>query len=340
VEPLQAGDPRQVGAYRLVGRLGGGGMGQVYLGLSPGGRQVAVKVVRPDFAQSDSEYRTRFAREVEAARRVGGLHTAPVVDADPGGNPPWMVTAYIPGPSLAAVVASIGPLTLEAATALGAALAEGLAAIHACGLVHRDLKPANIIMADDGPRIIDFGIARPMGEAPLTTPGTLIGTYAFMSPEQVATDAATPVSDVFALGCVLVLAATGHPPFAGSTAPAIMHRILHDQPDLGEIPGSPFRAVVMECLSKDPSRRPRAADLIARLSPGLDAAASVAHGNVPAMPSDRDVIGLEPPTQPPPAEPVAAERHENVSITQHANAQPGSVVIQIAGNAKIGDDDQ
>jgi len=313
-------------------------MGQVYLGLSPGGRPVAVKVVRPDFAQDDSEYRIRFAREVEAARRVGGFHTAPVVDADPGGNPPWMVTAYIPGPSLAMVVANNGPLMLEAAASLGAALAEGLAAIHACGLVHRDLKPANIIMADDGPRIIDFGIARPVGEAPLTTPGTLIGTYAFMSPEQVVTDTATPASDVFALGCVLVFAATGSVPFNAATAPAIMHRVLYDQPDVGEVPDSPFRAAVVECLSKDPARRPRAADLVARFGTGLDAAASVAHGNVPAMmPSDRDIISLEPPTQPPQVGSIAPERHEHISITQRANAQPGSVVIQIAGNAKIED---
>jgi serine/threonine protein kinase len=309
-------------------------MGQVYLGLSPGGRPVAVKVVRADFAQADSEYRIRFAREVEAARRVGGFHTAPVVDADPAGDPPWMVTAYIAGPSLATVVASNGPMTLEAATALGAALAEGLTAIHACGLVHRDLKPANIIMADDGPRIIDFGIARPMDQTSLTTPGTLIGTYAFMSPEQVATDAATPASDVFALGCVLVFAATGRVPFTASTAPAIMHRVLYDQPDVGEIPDSPFRAVVLECLSKDPARRPRPADLIARLSPGLGGEAAVARGNVPAIPSDRDAVILAA-TEPPRPDQITPERHENVTITQHANAAPGSVVIQIAGNAKI-----
>jgi serine/threonine protein kinase len=309
-------------------------MGQVYLGLSPGGRPVAVKVVRPDFAHNDSEYRIRFAREVEAARRVGGFHTAPVVGADPGGDPPWMVTAYIAGPSLATLVANNGPLTLEAAAALGAALAEGLAAIHACGLVHRDLKPANIIMADDGPRIIDFGIARPMGETPLTTPGTLIGTYTFMSPEQVATDVATPASDVFALGCVLVFAATACPPFVASTAPAIMHRVLHDQPDVSEIPGSPFRTVVLECLSKDPARRPRPADLIARLSLGPRAELDVAGGEVPALPSERDAVVVVP-TEPPQPEQIAPERHENVTITQQANASPGSVVIQIAGNAKI-----
>jgi serine/threonine protein kinase len=314
-------------------------MGHVYLGLSPGGRPVAVKIVRPDFAQDDSEYRIRFAREVEAARRVGGFHTAPVVDADPGGDPPWMVTAYIAGPSLATVVANNGPLMLEAAAALGAALAEGLAAIHACGLVHRDLKPANIIMADDGPRIIDFGIARPVSETSLTTPGTLIGTYAFMSPEQVATDVATPASDVFALGCVLVLAATGSVPFNASTAPAIMHRVMYDQPDLGNIPAGPFQAALVECLSKDPAGRPHAADLVARFSPGIDPVVSVAHPNVPAMPSDRDIISVEPPTQPPQVGSIAPARHENVSITQHANAQPGSVVIQIAGNAKIGNDD-
>ena len=202
MDALRAGDPRQVGVYRLVSRLGDGGMGQVFLGISPGGRPVAVKVIRPELT-ADPEFQRRFAREVDAARRVGGFHTAPVVDADPYDNPPWMVTAYIAGPSLQAVVVGGGPLDPVSVSRLGAALTEGLGAIHGSGLVHRDLKPANIIMADDGPRIIDFGIAQAVGATALTTPGTVIGTYAFMSPEQIRADTATPESDVFCLGCVL-----------------------------------------------------------------------------------------------------------------------------------------
>lgn len=349
MDPLQAGDPRQVGAYRVVGRLGGGGMGQVFLGLSPGGRPVAIKVVRPDLT-ADSEFRHRFAREVDAARRVGGFHTASVVDADPGADPPWMVTAYIAGPSLHAVVAGKGPLTEEAARALGAALAEGLAAIHACGLVHRDLKPANIIMASDGPRIIDFGIARPADATALTTPSTVLGTYAFMSPEQFRGEAATPASDVFSLGCVLAYAATGRVPFDAASVPAIMYRVLESEPDLGEIAPGLLRDAVEACLAKEPGRRPSLPDLVARftacaeLTPGGDEDGGTSAGTLVA-PRNRpgpDAAGAEVavPGAPRPAgaAQVHAERHESITITQQASASPGSVVIQVAGNAKIGDD--
>jgi len=173
MEHLKPGDPSRVGNYRLIGRLGEGGMGQVFLGLSPGGRQVAVKVIHPGYA-SGKQFRERFAREIEAARRVGGFHTASVVDADPGADPPWMVTAFIQGPSLQQAVAEGGPFSLERVCRLGAGLAEGLAAIHACGLVHRDLKPSNVILADDGPRIIDFGIARAAEASPMTTAGMVV----------------------------------------------------------------------------------------------------------------------------------------------------------------------
>jgi serine/threonine protein kinase len=364
MEPLRAGDPRQVGVYRLVGRLGGGGMGQVFLGVSPGGRPVAVKVIRPELA-ADTEFTRRFAREVDAARRVGGFHTAPVVDADPYGNPAWMVTAYIAGPSLQAVVSGDGPLALADVSGLGAALTEGLAAIHGSGLVHRDLKPANIIMADDGPRIIDFGIAQATGATSLTTPGTVLGTWSFMSPEQVRADIAAPESDVFSLGCVLVYAATGRPPFDASNGAAIMYRILNEQPDLGGLPPGLFRDTVAACLAKEPERRPLLADLLARFAaaaPGqLAAAVGLAHvegarGNRGPV-SDRDpdpgavavgavvpdVVG---PGATAPGEPVAevnveqvrAEIHENITIRQQATAAPHSVVIQVAGNARIGDD--
>ncbi|MBO0773714.1 MAG: serine/threonine protein kinase, partial [Actinobacteria bacterium] len=211
MEPLRPGDPRHAGRYRLLGRLGEGGMGQVFFGRSPGGRPVAVKFIREEFAHR-ARFRERFAREVDAARQVGGFHTALVVDADPHADPPWMATAYIPGPPLHEAVTEHGPLGEQALRMLGAGLAEGLAAIHACGLVHRDLKPANVILASDGPRIIDFGIARTQDSGRMTETGAIVGTYAYMSPEQVNGHRATPASDVFALGAVLAFAATGRGP--------------------------------------------------------------------------------------------------------------------------------
>lgn len=176
MDPLRPGDPRSVGRYRLIGRLGEGGIGVVFLGLSPGGRQVAVKLIHPGHA--DPRFRERFAREIEAARQVGGFHTAPVIDADPTADSPWVVTVYIQGPSLQDAVERAGPFGLEQVRALGAGLAEGLAAIHAVGLVHRDLKPSNVIMAENGPRIIDFGIARMGAATSITTGDFAVSTYA------------------------------------------------------------------------------------------------------------------------------------------------------------------
>jgi serine/threonine protein kinase len=333
MEPLQPGDPGQVGNYRLLNRLGAGGMGQVYLGTTPGGRLVAVKVIRADVA-ADPDYRRRMAREVQAARSVGGFHTAHVVDANPDADPPWMVTAFIAGPSLQAAVRDSGPLTVVAATALGAALAEGLAAIHDRGLLHRDLKPGNIIMATDGPRIIDFGIARPLGASTLTQQDMLVGTYSYMSPEQYRGDSLTPASDVFALGCVLAFAVTGHAPFDAGTVVQIMYNVMESEPALGEIEASPFRGVVQRCLAKDHQRRPALADVLAELSQAAAGAGQVAIQSLSPLLSPP--TQMAPVTQPaaPPAEPRRPERHESVTIIQQANAAPGSHVIQIAGNAK------
>ena len=227
MEVLQPGDPGSVGGYRLLGRLGAGGMGQVFLGVSPGGRKVAVKLIHPVHAR-DPQFRERFAREIEAAQRVGGFHTAPVVDADPHADPPWMVTAYIEGPSLQEAVGRGGPLPPGTVRAVGAGLAEGLAAIHARGLVHRDLKPGNVILAADGPRIIDFGIARALDATTgITAAGAVVGTFAYMSPEQFRGEVAGPASDVFSLGSVLAFAATGRPPFGGDSALSIMYRVVN-----------------------------------------------------------------------------------------------------------------
>ncbi|WP_433466361.1 protein kinase domain-containing protein [Spirillospora sp. CA-128828] len=254
MEPLRPGDPLRIGPYRLEARLGAGGMGQVFLGTSPGARRVAVKVIHAEHAEDD-RFRRRFAREVEAARRVGGFHTAQVVDADPEAVSPWLVTAYIAGPSLQQAVAERGALDPDAVRALAAGLAEGLAAIHACGLVHRDLKPGNVIMAADGPRIIDFGVARATDATVLTSHNVVVGTYAYMSPEQVLGEVSAPPGDVFSLGCVLAYAATGSGPFDAPTIPAIVHRVLHEEPDLSGLPDD-LRNLIAACLAKDYTKRP------------------------------------------------------------------------------------
>jgi WD40 repeat protein len=263
---LENGAPRHVGPYRVLSLLGVGGMARVYLGESPGGRLVAIKVMRPEHA-IDPEFLMRFKREVAAARLVGGYHTAQVIDADPEAEAPWMVTAYISGPALHTRVDQDGPLSPEELRRLAAGLAEGLTAIHAAGLIHRDLKPGNVLMADDGPRIIDFGLARPTSADAIsvTMTGKLLGTLAFMSPEQVNGDVAGPASDVFSLGGVLFYAASGHPPFGSVSLGATSFAILQQEPDLGPI-SEPMRDIVRSCLAKDPHSRPAPAELLAALA--------------------------------------------------------------------------
>ncbi|WP_238696900.1 serine/threonine-protein kinase [Streptomyces sp. E5N298] len=268
MEDLRPEDPRRIGAYRLLRRLGGGGMGQVFLGRSRGGRAVAVKVVRPDLADQ-REFRRRFGREVEAARRVGGFYTAHVLDADPEADPPWLATAYIPGPSLQQAITDQGPLPETSLGQLAAGLAEGLAAVHACGMVHRDLKPGNVLLAEDGPRLIDFGIARAADDTLLTGTGEVIGTPGFMAPEYLMGDRAGPPSDVFALGAVLAYAATGRPPFGGGAAQAVNYRAVHEEPDLSQLPAA-YARLVADCLAKDAARRPGVEEIIDRV-PAWDA---------------------------------------------------------------------
>ncbi|MFF2040646.1 serine/threonine protein kinase [Kitasatospora sp. NPDC058170] len=262
MEPLKAGDPQQVGPYRLLGRLGRGGMGLVFAGRSRGGRVVAVKLVHPEIA-GDPQFRRRFAQEVAAARRVGGFYTAQVVDADPDGDPPWLVTAYVPGPSLQQAIDAYGPLPAAAVAALGAGLAEALTAIHGAGLVHRDLKPGNIILAGDGPRVIDFGISRALDATHVST--TIVGTPGFMCPEQVKGVDVGPAGDVFALGAVLAFAALGRGPFGAGSLESIVYRIVHVEPDLAGLP-APLAELIGSCLAKDPARRPGLADLLNRLA--------------------------------------------------------------------------
>ncbi|MGW2745161.1 serine/threonine-protein kinase [Streptomyces sp. NPDC001450] len=279
MQPLAADEPAAVGPYRLLGRLGSGGMGRVYLGRSAGGRTVAVKIVHPHFAL-DEEFRARFRREVEAARRVGGAWTAPVLDADPEAAVPWVATAYAAGPSLATAVRDGGALPPHTVRALGAGLAEALAAVHELGLVHRDVKPSNVLLTLDGPLLIDFGIARATdGTASLTSTGVSVGSPGYMSPEQILGKGVTGAADVFSLGAVLAYAATGEPPFPGDSSAALLYKVVHEEPELGDLTGE-LREAAAACLAKDPTARPAPAELARRLA-SEGAARLVAGGWLP-----------------------------------------------------------
>ena len=264
MDALAPGDPEHVGCYRLRYLLGTGGMGRVYLGESPDGAMVAVKLIRPDLA-GHPDFRRRFAQEVAAARRVGGPFTAQVVDADPDGAQPWLVTTYVAGPSLAGAVASHGPFSVTAVRTLAAGLAGGLAAVHATGLVHRDLKPSNVLLAIDGPRIIDFGISRPADASWLSGNGRVVGSPGFMSPEQATGREVSPAADIFSLGGVLAFAASGRPPFGAGLPSALLYRVVYSSPSLGHVPPE-IRPLIERCLAKDPAARPAIAELLAELA--------------------------------------------------------------------------
>jgi serine/threonine protein kinase len=263
LEGLKSGDPASVGPFRLLGVLGSGGFGRVFLGQSQDGRQAAVKVIKPELA-ADPEFRARFRREVAAAAKVSGRFTARVVDADVDSQEPWLATAFIPGPTLREAVAAQGPFPADSVLALAAGLAEALAAIHAAGLVHRDLKPDNVLLAYDGPRVIDFGIARVAGSSTLTSTGVLMGTLGFMSPEQVLGSAVGPPSDVFSLGSLLVFAATGEGPFGNGSAPQLLYRVANETPSLDHVPPQ-ARPLVERCLAAEPGQRPTPSELVAYL---------------------------------------------------------------------------
>ncbi|MDH6705066.1 serine/threonine protein kinase [Kitasatospora sp. MAA19] len=260
-QPLHPDDPREVGGYRLFARLGAGGMGRVYLSYTPGGRPVALKVVRPEFAE-DGEFRRRFAQEVSNAQRIHGLYTAQVIDS--GGldsDAPWLVTAYVPGPSLQQVVREHGALPVRTVLLLIGGIAEALQAIHSVEVVHRDLKPANVLVAGDGPRVIDFGIARAADATALTGTGYRIGSPAFMSPEQAQGRPVTPATDVFALGALAAYVAGGTAPFGDGPDTAVLYRVVHEEPDLTAVPAD-LRELVERCLAKSPEDRPLPAEII------------------------------------------------------------------------------
>jgi serine/threonine protein kinase len=230
----------------------------VYLAFSSGGRPVAVKVVRPGLGD---DFRRRFRRETQAARQVRGMYTAQVLDADPDATPPWMVTAYVPGPSLREVVERHGPMPAQTVFILIAGVAEALLEIHRAGLVHRDLKPSNVLLAPDGPRVIDFGIARTLEATTLTLSNMRVGTPLFMAPEHVTGRPVTPAMDVFSLGAVATYAATGRSPFLQGSPAAVLYRIVHAPPNLEGCPAG-LRDLIERCLAKDPAARPAPTDIM------------------------------------------------------------------------------
>jgi serine/threonine protein kinase len=286
VQQLRRWDPEQIGPYAIIGKLGAGAMGQVFLARSAAGRLVAVKTIRIELAEEPG-FRARFAREVAAASRVSGVFTAAVIEADPNADLPWVATAYVPAPSLSTLVRASGPLPVPAVRWLAAGCAEALQSIHAAGLLHRDVKPSNVLVAPDGPRVIDFGIARAAERVELTATRGASGTPAYMAPEQ-ARDAtrASPASDIFSLGATLVYAATGHPPYQGDTVMDILVRLATEPPDLSDVPGQ-LTGLVAACLERVPRDRPSSAALLSRLGQ-FDPRHGPGHGYLPD--SAMDVI--------------------------------------------------
>ncbi|WP_145502465.1 bifunctional serine/threonine-protein kinase/ABC transporter substrate-binding protein [Streptomyces sp. CFMR 7] len=271
-ERLRPSDPARIGGHRLLGRLGAGGMGTVYLGRTDAGALAAVKVILPEYA-GDEEFRTRFRREAEAARRVDSPWAVRVTGADTESETPWLATEFVPGPTLPEVVARYGPLPARSVKVLGRLLARALAAVHAAGLAHRDVKPGNVLLAADGPRLIDFGIARAADATALTATGLVVGTPGFLPPEQATGSGADagPAGDVFSLGALLAYAATGRPPFGSGAVDALLYRTVHDAPDLDGVDDPALRALLTECLAKDPAARPSAADLDTRITEDVPA---------------------------------------------------------------------
>ncbi|UIZ14712.1 outer membrane protein assembly factor BamB family protein [Streptomyces sp. R527F] len=292
VEQLTQHDPRRIGPFEVLGRLGAGGMGLVYLARSASGRRVAIKTVRTELAE-DQLFRVRFTREVEAARAVSGFYTAAVVDADPRAAVPWLATAYVPAPSLEEIVNECGPMPTQAVRWLAAGIAEALQSIHGAGLVHRDMKPSNVLVVEDGPRVIDFGIASGVSNTRLTMTNVAVGTPAYMSPEQARDSrSVTGASDIFSLGSTLVFAATGHAPFHGANPVETVFMLLREGPDLEGLPDD-LRPLIESCMQMDATQRPSPADLQAQLAPHLFASGGDDSGTASAWLPSRATAMIE-----------------------------------------------
>ncbi|MEV5603389.1 serine/threonine-protein kinase [Streptomyces sp. NPDC052299] len=342
-EPLQANDPAEVAGYRLTARLGAGGMGRVYLSHTEGGRAVAIKVVRPELAD-DPDFRRRFGREVRAARRVRGAYTAELIDADAEAATPWLATLYVPGPSLTQAVARQGPLPVSALLWLMAGMAEALQAIHAEGIVHRDLKPSNVLLASDGPRVIDFGIALATDGTSYTTTGHPIGTPAYMAPEQASGEGATAASDVFALAQTAAYAALGKPLYGDGPGVYVLYRIIHSEPDLTLLP-EPLRPLFARCLAADPAERPTPAEIVewCRQRLGAEAGADGAPAvwreiggpevAVPAPVPESTPVRPDPWAAPPPAPVDRGVRRRRVALVSAVGVVSALLVLGLAWRA-------
>ena len=274
--PLRQTDPSQVGRYRLIARLGAGGMGVVYLGVDPNGQQVAVKVLRPELADHP-EFRVRFGREITMLTRVQGVCTVRVIEADTEAPKPFLVTEYADGPSLSEYIDARGPLDAGMLYGLATGLAEALAAIHAAGIVHRDLKPSNVLLTAGGPKVIDFGIAQALDTTSLTKTGIMVGSAGFMAPEQVIGRPGT-AADIFTWAVTVAYAASGKSPFGTGAPDAILYRIMHTAPDITAVPPG-LHPLVEAALAKDPQARPTAQQLLSQLTQQTAAQLSVGYGN-------------------------------------------------------------
>ena len=328
VEPLRRWDPEQVGGYVLVGRLGAGAMGRVYLGRSAAGRLVAVKTIKVELAE-EPDFRNRFAQEVAAARRVSGAFTAAVVAADPEADVPWLATAYVPAPSLSTLVRACGPLPVSAVRWLAAGCAEALESIHGAGLVHRDLKPSNVLVALDGPRVIDFGVARAAERIQLTVTRGAVGTPAYMAPEQARdTRQATMASDVFSLGGTMLFAATGHAPYQGETVMDLLVRLATEAPDLSGLPGD-LAGIVVACLDRDPRKRPNSAAVLAAMAPFISLEADGHDAGSASLPGAALTLMAEYRRDPRPSAGASAEAAEDATFG--SQPVPGTAGASPAG---------
>ncbi|MFD7188637.1 PQQ-binding-like beta-propeller repeat protein [Streptomyces sp. NPDC059914] len=351
VEQLTQHDPRRIGPFEVLGRLGAGGMGLVYLARSASGRRVAIKTVRTELAE-DQLFRVRFTREVEAARAVSGFYTAAVVDADPRAAVPWLATAYVPAPSLEEIVTECGPMPAQAVRWLAAGIAEALQSIHGAGLVHRDMKPSNVLVVEDGPRVIDFGIASGVSNTRLTMTNVAVGTPAYMSPEQARDSrSVTGASDIFSLGSTLAFAATGHAPYHGGNPVETVFMLLREGPDLTGLPEE-LRPLIESCMQMDAGLRPTPADLQAQLAPHLFAAGGDDSGTASAwLPGSATAMieqrrgGRKPappappaapaPVPPPPQAPPRVDPRPSVAVAAH-RPDPGGPVRLPGAKVPIG----
>nr|WSW46073.1 serine/threonine protein kinase [Streptomyces sp. NBC_01001] len=341
MEDLGPSGPKHVGPFDVLGVLGQGGMGRVLLAAGPDGRLVAVKQVLAHYAD-DEGFRARFRREVTASRKVSGAYTAAVIDADADAPTPWLASVFVAGPSLGSVVKAVGVLPEDVVRRLAAGLASALAEIHRAGLVHRDLKPDNVLLAEDGVRVIDLGIARVTegeaeGDTGLTRTGWVVGSPAYMSPEQAEGKPLTPASDVFSLGSVLAMALTGRSPFVGTSTLRTLYDVVHGEPDLSEVPAG-LRDLVARCLAKDPEARPspaRLRELIGPVAPAGRQWPSAVYGMIAAQRADIDRLldghghgdGPAEPSQPPVPAPVPkpAPEPQKDPATADAEEPPPSV---------------